>query len=120
MKRTKVSLSGGMDSLGLLASLHEDDECDLIAFGFRYPSKHNELEVAAASEIAGYYGVDYHIVDIASALKGFKSDLLKDGGPIPEGHYSDETMKATVVPCRNMIFISILAGLALSHDCDEV
>ena len=44
----------------------------------------------------------------------FKSDLLKSGGDIPEGHYEDPAMKKTVVPFRNGIMLAIAAGFAES------
>ena len=33
---------------------------------------------------------------------------------LPEGHYAEESMRQTVIPGRNMIFLSILAGIAES------
>lgn len=50
----------------------------------------------------------------------FKSNLLKDQGEIPEGHYNDSNMSLTVVPGRNSIFITIMAGYAESVDADTV
>ena len=44
----------------------------------------------------------------------FESALINDEKTIPEGHYEEEQMKATVVPNRNAIFASILYGYALS------
>jgi 7-cyano-7-deazaguanine synthase len=44
----------------------------------------------------------------------FKSDLLKSGGEIPDGHYEEESMRQTVVPFRNGIMLSIAAGIAES------
>jgi len=34
---------------------------------------------------------------------------------VPHGHYAAETMKATVVPNRNMIMLSVAAGLAVAE-----
>jgi len=51
---------------------------------------------------------------INKIFREFKSDLLKSGGEIPEGHYAADSMKATVVPGRNLIFASIVAGYAES------
>jgi 7-cyano-7-deazaguanine synthase len=34
---------------------------------------------------------------------------------VPEGHYAEESMKATVVPNRNMIMLSIAAGVAVNE-----
>ena len=36
------------------------------------------------------------------------------GADVPEGHYAEENMKATVVPNRNKIFSSIIQAVALS------
>ena len=44
----------------------------------------------------------------------FHSALTSDDIEVPEGHYEEEQMKATVVPNRNAIFASILYGYALS------
>ena len=50
----------------------------------------------------------------------FKSDLLRSGGGIPDGHYAEESMKQTVVPFRNGIMLSIAAGFAESITADGV
>jgi methionine-R-sulfoxide reductase len=44
----------------------------------------------------------------------FHSSLIVGGEDVPQGHYEEEAMKATVVPNRNAIFASILYGYALS------
>lgn len=61
-----------------------------------------------------------HAFNLTEVMQGFKSNLLLSGEEIPEGHYNDETMKKTVVPGRNMIFISIMAGYAESVGADTV
>ena len=40
--------------------------------------------------------------------------------PVPEGHYAEESMKATIVPNRNMIMLAIAAGHAMSIGADSV
>jgi len=42
------------------------------------------------------------------------SALVQGGEDVPEGHYEEENMKATVVPNRNKIFASITQAVALS------
>ncbi|NDD02800.1 MAG: hypothetical protein EB085_11890, partial [Betaproteobacteria bacterium] len=42
------------------------------------------------------------------------STLVTGGADVPEGHYAEENMKATVVPNRNKIFSSIIQAVALS------
>jgi 7-cyano-7-deazaguanine synthase len=119
-----MGLSGGMDSTTMLASIldsWEHDRKKVFCLGFKYGSKHNQYENKAAEEIAKYYGVDYKLLDLSNIIGTlFKSDLLLSGGDIPEGHYNDENMSKTVVPGRNIIFASILAGYAWSKDCNQI
>lgn len=121
MGKTKVivSLSGGMDSTTVLAralSVNRDVQC----VGFSYGSKHNAYENAAGIQIAQHYDVPFKLIDFSSVTAGFKSNLLKSGDAIPEGFYEGENMRQTVVPGRNLIFISILMGIAWSNDAEEV
>lgn len=119
MIKAIVSLSGGMDSATVLAeALFKDRDC--IAIGFSYGSKHNKYENKRAQQLAEYYEVPFQLIDLEGVMKGFKSNLMKGQGDIPEGHYEDESMSQTVVPARNIIFASILAGLAWSKECKEV
>lgn len=119
MTKAVLSLSGGLDSTTLLAhALHEGRE--VLAVGFRYGSKHNYFENSAAWNIARHYKVPFRLIDLSSIMVSFKSNLLISGGEIPEGHYEEESMKLTVVPGRNMIFLSILSGIAMSEKMDEV
>jgi 7-cyano-7-deazaguanine synthase len=108
-----------MDSSTVLAlALHEGREVETVSF--LYPSKHNQLERVAASFVASHYKVCFKFVDLSGVLGGMKSDLLLSGGPLPEGHYEAESMKQTVVPGRNIIFASVLAGIAMSEGAEEV
>ena len=121
MEKALVSLSGGMDSATVLAeAIDRKGSANVEAVGFCYGSKHNSRENAAAQAIALHYNVPFQLIDIASVMRGFKSNLLKDQGAIPEGHYEEASMSQTVVPGRNMIFASILTGLAWSKGIGEV
>ena len=116
-----VSFSGGMDSATLLmyaARLFTPK--GILAVGFTYGSKHNVHEARAASEFAERLGVSHRVIDLSAAFALTKSDLLKSGGVVPEGHYEEESMRATVVPGRNLIFASILAGIAESVGAGQV
>lgn len=114
-----LSLSGGLDSAVLLA--HTAQSRDVSCVGFSYGSKHNPYENAAAVSIAAHYGVPFRLVDLSSVfLAMLKSDLLRNGGDVPEGHYEADSMRRTVVPGRNLIFASLLAGLAMSDRANEV
>lgn len=111
-----VLFSGGLDSTVLLWANREDS----IALSFTYGSKHNEAEGYAAMTIARLANVERRVVHLPLDDIGFKSDLLKSGGAIPEGHYADQSMKATVVPFRNGIMLSLAVGLAESWGAGEV
>lgn len=114
-----IALSGGMDSTTMLAKLLDEGH-EVICFGFSYGSKHNEYENHAAEQIAAFYNVPYKLIDLSAAMEGLTSNLLKSGGDIPEGHYSHPTMEKTVVPARNIIFLSILAGHAWSIGATKI
>jgi len=116
---TLLSLSGGLDSATLLADLLSQGK-EVKCVGFTYGSKHNTYENTAAERITTHYKIPFMLLDLTSTMKNFESDLLKTGGEIPEEHYSDLFMSRTVVPGRNMIMISILAGLAWSKKANFV
>ena len=117
--RVVLALSGGMDSTTLLAWLL-DHNMEVTCFGFYYASKHNPYENAAAESVAKHYQVPFTMLDLSGVMASFKSNLLKSGGTIPEGHYNDASMAQTVVPGRNIIFLSIMAGLAWSCDASKI
>lgn len=114
-----VSLSGGLDSTTVLAEALSQG-LEVVAVSFSYGSKHNEFENIQARKIAGYYNVPFELIELDGVMKGFTSNLMKSGGEIPEGHYEDASMALTVVPARNIIFASILAGKAWSLGCELV
>lgn len=119
MAKTVLILSGGMDSTVLLAKLKKEGH-DILTLTFNYGSKHNRRENMAAAKIAKFYGVKNWLIKLAFVNELFKSDLLKSGGAIPEGHYEDASMKRTVVPFRNGIMLSIATGFAESVEADAV
>lgn len=118
-QKTIMALSGGMDSTTVLAKLIHEGH-DVICYGFEYGSKHNKYELHAARRVAQFYKVPFHVIDLTEITKHFKSNLLKTGGDIPEGDYEDESMALTVVPARNIIFLSIMAGLAWTNDATSI
>ena len=121
MMSALVSLSGGMDSTGVLhKAIQEHGSGHVQAVSFTYGSKHNQYENSAANNVARYYGVLWHLIDLGPVFSCMESNLLKTGDDIPEGHYEQDNMSQTVVPGRNMIFASILAGIAWTRNLDEV
>lgn len=110
--------SGGMDS-ATLAWHYDALGYDLILVGFDYGQRHRrELEYVHA--IAAHHNAETRIVHlpIRDLLHG--SALTSDDVDVPDGHYAQETMKATVVPNRNAIMLSIATGIAVAENADIV
>ena len=125
MKQQAVlSLSGGMDSSTLLLHLLAQGN-EVTALSFDYGQKHN-VELERAKDLVSYlnaqlykvgdnYGVIRHqVIKLDGLAQLLNSALVTGGAEVPEGHYAEENMKATVVPNRNKIFSSIIQAVALS------
>lgn len=125
MKKVVMGLSGGMDSVTMLAyykceNVNNFEENEIFPIIFNYGSKHNKYENKAALAVCDYYKITPKLVDLPFIHNLFKSNLLEDQGEIPEGHYQASNMSQTVVPGRNLIFLSIMAGYAESINADVV
>ncbi|MDR1281211.1 MAG: 7-cyano-7-deazaguanine synthase QueC [Opitutaceae bacterium] len=117
--KSVVIHSGGLDSTVLLYELANESR-EVKALSFNYGQRHVR-ELDAARSLCALLGVEHRIADlraIAPLLSG--SSLTSDDIPVPDGHYSEEVMKTTVVPNRNMIMLSIAAGWAISRKFDRV
>ena len=58
--------------------------------------------------------VTYRQIQLNGLVDLLDSALVTGGDDVPEGHYAEDNMKATVVPNRNKIFASITQAVALS------
>jgi 7-cyano-7-deazaguanine synthase len=119
MTATVVTVSGGLDSV-TLAHLLAAEGRDLTLLSFDYGQRHlRELDFAAAA--ARRLGTPHHVADLRSVgglLSG--SALIDDSVEVPDGHYTDESMRATVVPNRNAIFLSVATGLAVAAGAETI
>ena len=129
-KHCVISLSGGMDSSTLL--LRAIKEYDTVtALSFNYGQKHVvELERAQSlidylndnfyetnhrgDDFGKYSPVNYRQIHLDGLVDLLDSALVTGGDEVPEGHYEEDNMKATVVPNRNKIFASLVQAVALS------
>jgi 7-cyano-7-deazaguanine synthase len=133
-KQAVLSLSGGMDSSTLLLHLL-DYGYEVTALSFDYGQKHN-VELERAKDLIKYINenpnrvfhhdhapngfeetyslVKHQVIKLDGLSELLNSALVTGGGDVPEGHYAEENMKATVVPNRNKIFSSIIQAAALS------
>src|SRR3954447_13646545 len=117
-------VSGGMDSVTMAHFLKKHELYQpgdkLIMVSFDYGQRHRK-ELHYASQQA--YILDATWIQVpmdfmADLLGG--SSLTSEGVEVPDGHYAEESMKATVVPNRNMIMLSIAAGIAVSKEAEWV
>ena len=133
-KQAVLSLSGGMDSSTLLIHLLANNY-EVTALSFDYGQKHN-IELERAKDLVKYINskadetkyksetsevilhhfpkVKHQIIKLDGLQQLLNSALVTGGEEVPEGHYAEENMKATVVPNRNKIFSSIIQAVALS------
>lgn len=116
-KNVVVSLSGGMDSSTLLLRCLADYD-SVTAISFDYGQKHG-VELKRAQSLVDYLAengqkVNYQVIRLDGLVNLLNSNLVEGGEDVPEGHYEEDNMKATVVPNRNKIFASITQAVALS------
>jgi len=133
-KQAVLSLSGGMDSSTLLLHLLANGY-EVTALSFDYGQKHN-VELERAKDLVKYINespnrlfhhdhapngfeeayplIKHQVIELKGLSKLLNSALVTGGEEVPEGHYAEENMKATVVPNRNKIFSSIIQAVALS------
>lgn len=111
--RAVVLLSGGLDSstLAYLVKAHQAEELYLltILYGQRHARERESAEAIAKS-----LNAHWEVVDISGVSRLLKSALTSQDIQVPDGHYAEESMKVTVVPNRNAIFLSIAFGYAAS------
>lgn len=114
-------VSGGIDSVTLGYWLKRQGH-DLEVISFDYGQRHRK-ELDRAEEAARVLDAPWHLVDLAAAGIGeiLGSSALTDRARrVPEGHYADANMKATVVANRNSIMLVVAYGLAVSTTSSAV
>lgn len=117
--KTILIYSGGMDSTTLLYKLLRGGD-RVRCLSFDYGQRHKK-ELKAAAEICKKLGVSHKIVDITTVKSLMEGSALTSGRiKVPEGHYQSKTMKLTVVPNRNMIFLALAVAQAVSLKFDRV
>jgi len=114
-KKDKVLcvVSGGLDSVTMTYDMMFKG-WDVSVISFDYGQKHNHQELACASHHAIQNGWQYDSINLRDIGGRLRSALIIDG-EIPEGHYAAENMKATIVPNRNAIMLSVACGIAVSR-----
>jgi len=116
--KTILIYSGGMDSTTLLYKLLADGD-QVQCLSFDYGQRHRK-ELACAKKICKRLNVPHKIVNIKSLKNLMSGSALTSNIAVPEGHYKNKSMRQTVVPNRNMIFISLAVAAAISKKFDRV
>lgn len=114
-----VVLSGGMDSTTLLAHFAAL-RFRLVAVTVDYGQRHLK-EIDSARAIAGHYGAEHHVLEVpglGTLLTG--SALTDDRVAVPDGHYAEEAMRATVVPNRNAVLANLAVAVAVARSAGTV
>jgi 7-cyano-7-deazaguanine synthase len=122
--------SGGLDSTTLVYEMMQQGLTPHL-LSFNYGQRHSkELDYALGTsaklglrhDIVNLTGITYLISN--SALTAPMIDDAEPGRAphygeheveVPEGHYAEDNMKLTVVPNRNMIMLSIAAGVMINN-----
>ncbi|MDR0309149.1 MAG: 7-cyano-7-deazaguanine synthase QueC [Candidatus Methanoplasma sp.] len=118
MPKAIVLLSGGLDSAVTLA-IAIDEGSEVTALSFRYGQRHTR-ELDSAEAVCEHYGIDHKVIGID--LSSFRSALTDKSIKIPSDREGklDEDIPDTYVPARNIIFLSIAAGLCESAGAGAV
>ena len=114
-----VLLSGGLDSTTTLAQAIADGN-EVVALSFRYGQRHSK-ELVAAKNVADFFKVKHVIVDIDLSM--FRSALTDKNIDVPENRDEEQMgsdIPVTYVPARNIIMLSVAAGLCESVDADKI
>ena len=113
-----VIYSGGMDSFTMLNKALQDG-LEVFPLTFNYGQRH-VIEIEFARTVCEKLNLPHEVVDISAINQLLQGSALTSDIDVPEGHYAEESMKATVVPNRNMIMLSLAIGYAVSKGADKV
>lgn len=114
-----VIASGGLDST-VLAYWLAARGTKLTLLSFDYGQRHR-IELDHAADIASLLECPHEIVDLSALGRLLAGSALTDTEvAVPDGYYTDESMRATVVPNRNAIMLDIAVGVAVARKADTV
>ena len=112
-------VSGGVDSTTLLWYLMDKGYNVVEMITFDYGQRHR-VEIQAASNICEAFcrnfnlQVVHKIVDLWAVTPLIAQGAITGDEKMPHAMYDNETQRKTIVPNRNMIFLSIAGGRAVT------
>lgn len=117
---TLVILSGGLDSTVLAHYVHNSSTLSLLGgVSVDYGQRHRH-ELLCAAKTCEQLNVPHFLIDLHAIRDLIHSSALTGDTPVPHGHYAEESMRATVVPNRNMILISLAVAVGISLKATHV
>lgn len=128
MKSAALIFSGGADSTTLLYRIIRGGANEIHVLTFAYGQRHDR-EVEAAKRVLDHVkaaekvNIIHRVVDLTEAFKLAQGDghcLIDADAPVPEGEYAPTTSPTTVVPGRNLIFLSVAASYCEANHIPEL
>ena len=116
---TVVIYSGGMDSFTVLhRALREGLNVHVLSFDY---GQRHARELDTARQVCASLGLPHQVVDIR-AIHGLidNSALTNPAQAMPQGDYDADNLRATVVPNRNMILLSLAIAKAVNIGAERV
>jgi len=105
-----VLLSGGLDSSTALAWAVKQQGWICHTVAFDYGQRHR-IELQASEQVAHSFGITDHRT-IKVDLRSIGYSALTSDIPVPKDDANASGIPSTYVPARNLIFLSLAAGLA--------
>ncbi len=120
LKKEKIVaiISGGLDSTVMLWFLHLQGYHISEALTFNYGQRHKK-EIFYSKKIISSFmkefdSLRHNIIDLSSIGKEISMGSITGNEKVPQDMYDNENQRITIVPNRNMIFLSIAAGRAIT------
>jgi 7-cyano-7-deazaguanine synthase len=112
-------VSGGLDSITLAEWLKVQGAA-LTFVSFDYGQRHL-TELRYARQTASRLRVALHVIELPALGNLLDGSALTDRSvEVPDGRYTDESMRDTVVPNRNAIMLDVAVAVAISLGADAV
>lgn len=126
--KAALIFSGGADSTTLLYRLMRGDIDEIHALSFVYGQRHKR-EIESAKRVIDHVRktteikLVHQIIDLTEAFKpaqGAGHCLIDEEAKVPDGEYSPTSSPTTVVPGRNLIFLSVAASYCEANGIPEL
>jgi 7-cyano-7-deazaguanine synthase len=113
-------VSGGLDSVTLAHEIVGDGH-ELTIVSVDYGQRHRDRELACALACADRLRAAWVPIDLTSLQGTLTGSALTDATvEVPDGHYSDESMRSTIVPNRNMVLLALAGAVAVAQGASVI